>query len=217
MRAKISSYIQLSLSINQPIPVHLLRATIPGHLIQYIDSPRRWLFTVFLHINVKPYILQQRSESPPTVPEEPPKTMLPPGEPADATPEWTANVEDTTSSEPPPEPAENVTIKEEAARSPLKRWELLSSKTGYFCRKAALTGGLAVCGGLTSNNRLDSGAQALYITRIFLRLSKKDNETVSLRKQIIFVVLLCHTDFKIAFKNTTFSKFKSLTPTCLAT
>lgn len=64
---------------------------------------------------------RERSESPSTVPEESPKAMIPPGEPADATPEWTANVEDTTSSEPPPEPTENATVREEAARSPLKR------------------------------------------------------------------------------------------------
>ncbi|KAF9410275.1 hypothetical protein HW555_010582 [Spodoptera exigua] len=35
--------------------------------------------------------------------------------------EWSPAVEDTTSSEPPPEPTDTVTIKEEAARSPLKR------------------------------------------------------------------------------------------------
>ncbi|XP_075990542.1 uncharacterized protein LOC142986142 isoform X2 [Anticarsia gemmatalis] len=64
---------------------------------------------------------RERSESPSTIPEEPPKAMLPPGEPADAVPEWSPAVEDTTSSEPPPEQPDTVTVKEEATRSPLKR------------------------------------------------------------------------------------------------
>lgn len=64
---------------------------------------------------------RERSESPVTIPEELPKVIIPPGEPADVMTDWAPNIEDTTSSEPTPEPTENVTVKDEAARSPLKR------------------------------------------------------------------------------------------------
>ncbi|KAJ8738062.1 hypothetical protein PYW08_000657 [Mythimna loreyi] len=64
---------------------------------------------------------RERSESPSAMPEELPKPAPSQPEPAEPVNEWTPAVEDTTSSEPPPEPADAVTIKEEAARSPLKR------------------------------------------------------------------------------------------------
>uniref|UniRef100_A0A2H1W0Y4 SFRICE_015453 n=1 Tax=Spodoptera frugiperda TaxID=7108 RepID=A0A2H1W0Y4_SPOFR len=64
---------------------------------------------------------RERSESPTGMAEEPPKPTPPQQEIADQPADWTPAVEDTTSSEPPPEPTDTVTIKEEAARSPLKR------------------------------------------------------------------------------------------------
>ncbi|CAH0703103.1 unnamed protein product [Spodoptera exigua] len=65
---------------------------------------------------------RERSESPTGMAEEPPKPTPPQQETVEQPPaEWSPAVEDTTSSEPPPEPTDTVTIKEEAARSPLKR------------------------------------------------------------------------------------------------
>uniref|UniRef100_A0A2A4K091 BTB domain-containing protein n=1 Tax=Heliothis virescens TaxID=7102 RepID=A0A2A4K091_HELVI len=63
---------------------------------------------------------RERSESPSAMADEPPKPAPSQPEPEPAA-EWTPAVEDTTSSEPPPEQPETITIKEEAARSPLKR------------------------------------------------------------------------------------------------
>lgn len=56
------------------------------------------------------------------MPDEVPNPV-PPQQEAEPANDWTPAVEDTTSSEPPPEPVDAVTIKEEAARSPLKRYE----------------------------------------------------------------------------------------------
>ncbi|CAH0577710.1 unnamed protein product [Chrysodeixis includens] len=64
---------------------------------------------------------RERSESPTASPEEASKVMAPQPEQAEPQPEWSPAVEDTTSSEPPPEQLDNVAVKDEAARSPLKR------------------------------------------------------------------------------------------------
>lgn len=77
--------------------------------------------TFFPHLDdsyIKCFYSRQTSESPPAVPEEPKPKQEPKAEVVEAQPEWIPGGEDTIATETPMEPV----VKEETARSPLKRY-----------------------------------------------------------------------------------------------